>query len=277
MTRTEIEQCEICPANPNAKLLHLGAKIDGSDHIVALAGNPNVGKSTIFNQLTGLRQHTGNWPGKTVTRAEGAYVYDGKRYKVIDLPGTYSLLSTSTDEEIARDFILFGRPDVTVVVVDGTRIARNLNLVLQILDITDRLVVNVNLVDEAKRVGLSIDGRALARELGVPVVLTAARTGEGIPHLLHEIANLASGKVFTKPFRFVTTSKHVQRGVEQLSQLIQKAYPAIPNTRWIALRLLEGDQSIIDAIRHGELGLLATTGRRDEHVAVEGAGDERTQ
>ena len=127
--------------------------LDRVDHVIALAGNPNTGKSTVFNALTGLRQHTGNWPGKTVTRAEGAFEYSGKRYKLVDLPGTYSLLSTSLDEEIARDFILFGQPDVTVVVADASRLERNLNLVLQVLEITDRAVLCLNLVDEAQRHG----------------------------------------------------------------------------------------------------------------------------
>ena len=142
--------------------------MDDWDYIVALAGNPNTGKSTVFNALTGLRQHTGNWPGKTVTRAEGGFLFGEKRYKLVDLPGTYSLLSTSTDEEVARDFILFGQPSVTVVVVDATRLERNLNLALQVLEITDRVVIALNLIDEAKRNGISVDERRLSRDLGVP-------------------------------------------------------------------------------------------------------------
>ncbi|MDP6618418.1 MAG: FeoB small GTPase domain-containing protein, partial [Nitrospinota bacterium] len=149
------------------------------DYVVALAGNPNTGKSTVFNALTGLRQHTGNWPGKTVSRAEGGFLYGGNRYKLVDLPGSYSLLSAGYDEEIARDFILFGRPAVTVIVADANRLERNLNLVQQVLEITDRAVVCLNLMDEAKRHGLSVDDRRLARDLGVPVVPTAARYGEG--------------------------------------------------------------------------------------------------
>ena len=136
--------CEACPAHSASNLIKLGVNMESSDYVVALAGNPNTGKSTVFNSLTGLRQHTGNWPGKTVTRAEGGFVYNDKRYKLVDLPGTYSLLSTSTDEEVARDFILFGRPDVTIIVVDATRLERNLNLVLQILEITDRAVLCLN-------------------------------------------------------------------------------------------------------------------------------------
>ncbi len=133
--------CENCPVHNVANLVKLGVEMDGYNYIVALAGNPNTGKSTVFNNLTGLRQHTGNWPGKTVSRGEGGFEYNENKYKLVDLPGTYSLLSTSTDEEVARNFILFGQPDVTVIVVDATKLERNLNLVLQILEITDRAVL----------------------------------------------------------------------------------------------------------------------------------------
>ena len=130
--------CESCPAHRSGNLVRLGIDMTDWDYVIALAGNPNTGKSTIFNALTGLRQHTGNWPGKTVSRAEGGYSYAEKRYKMVDLPGTYSLLSTSLDEEVARNFILFGQPDVTIIVADATRLERNLNLALQVLEITDR-------------------------------------------------------------------------------------------------------------------------------------------
>jgi ferrous iron transport protein B len=119
------------------------------DMIIALAGNPNTGKSTVFNSLTGLNQHTGNWTGKTVTTAYGRYKYGQKNFVLVDLPGTYSLLSNSMEEEIARDFICFGNPHATVVVTDATRLERNLNLVLQILEMTNKVVVCVNLMDEA--------------------------------------------------------------------------------------------------------------------------------
>ena len=172
--------CHGCAASREEALVQLGISPGRFDYLVALAGNPNTGKSTVFNSLTGLRQHTGNWPGKTVARAEGGYQHGDHRFRLVDLPGTYSLQAGSPDEEVARDFVLFGQPDVTVVVVDATRLERNLNLVLQILEITDRVVVDLNLVDEARRHGIAVDERKLAAELGVPVVPTVARSGEGI-------------------------------------------------------------------------------------------------
>ena len=140
MTQTSSpESCETCPMHNAANLMKLGLDMEDWDYVIALAGNPNTGKSTVFNGLTGLRQHTGNWPGKTVSRAEGGFEYGDQRYKIVDLPGTYSLLATSMDEEVARDFILFGQPDVTVIVVDATHLERNLNLTLQVATLGNRL------------------------------------------------------------------------------------------------------------------------------------------
>lgn len=254
------QQCETCPVNPvnhDTAPVQLGANSSGSDFVIALAGNPNVGKSTVFNSLTGLRQHTGNWPGKTVTRAEGSYSYAGKRYKVIDLPGTYSLLSTSTDEEIARDCILFSRPDVTVVIADATRLERNMNLVLQVLEITDRAVMALNLMDEARRHGISVDDRTLMKELGIPVVPMSARTGEGLGLLLQSIQNVATGEFVCKPKRVWTQSGKLKKAVDHLAEQLQSAYPGLANVRWVALRLLEGDQRIAEAVRSGELERLS--------------------
>jgi len=249
--------CETCPAHNAAALLKLGVDMQDWDYVVALAGNPNTGKSTVFNALTGLRQHTGNWPGKTVTRAEGGFLYNERRYKLVDLPGTYSLLSASLDEEIARDFILFGRPDVTVVVVDATRLERNLNLVLQILEITDRAVVCLNLMDEARRHKLQVDERRLARDLGVPVVPTAARQGEGLAELLQAISDVVSGQTICKPHRIENEPPDLKRALSQLSAQIEAAFPGLPNARWVALRLLDGDERIAEAVRSGELGDLS--------------------
>ena len=153
------------------------------DDVILLAGNPNTGKSTVFNALTGLRQHTGNWPGKTVARAEGTFEYEGRQYGLIDLPGTYSLLSVSPDEEVARQALLSDEPALTIIVVDATRLERNLSLALQILSITSRVIICLNLVDEAQRHGVEVDAAALSEQLGVPVIPTAARSGQGLEAL----------------------------------------------------------------------------------------------
>jgi len=187
--------CDTCTHFNANGLKKLGVNTRNFDFVLALAGNPNTGKSTVFNALTGMRQHTGNWPGKTVTRAEGAFEYNSQKFKLVDLPGTYSLLSTSQDEEVARNFILFGKPDVTVIVVDASRLERNLNLVLQILEITNKAVLCLNLMDEAKRNSISIDERTLSRNLGIPVVPTSARFNKGIPELIQTINEVARGKI----------------------------------------------------------------------------------
>jgi len=245
--------CETC-AHFNADgLKKLGIRTDNFDFVVALAGNPNTGKSTVFNALTGLRQHTGNWPGKTVTRAEGGFEYNDQKYKLVDLPGTYSLLSTSEDEEAARDFILFGKPNVTVIVVDANRLERNLNLVLQILEITDKAVLCLNLMDEAKRNKISIDERTLSRDLGIPVVAASARFNEGIPNLIQTISEVANGTIICKPHRIKNVPENIEKAVKKLTIEIEKEFPNIPNSRWIAFRLLEGDAQIIKALKQGEL------------------------
>ena len=249
-----MNSCENCPVHNVSNLVKLGIDMEGFDYVITLAGNPNTGKSTVFNNLTGLRQHTGNWPGKTVTRAEGGFAYNNARYKAVDLPGTYSLLSTSTDEEVARDFILFGQPDVTIIVVDATRLERNLNLVLQVLEITDRAVVCLNLMDEAKRHNIEIDVRELSRELGVPVVPAAARQKEGMDELLRYVEQVATGKYICRPHRLKNKSKEVAGAIDELTKQITEAFPQLPNPQWVAMRLLEGDQSIIDALKSGELG-----------------------
>jgi ferrous iron transport protein B len=242
-------------------LLKLGVTMDNWNFVVALAGNPNTGKSTVFNALTGLRQHTGNWPGKTVTRAEGGFEYRGHRFKLVDLPGTYSLLAASPDEEAARDFLLFGRPDVTLVVMDATRVERNLNLVLQVLEITDRVVVCLNLMDEARRHGLQVDDRTLSRELGVPVIPASARYKQGLDQVLQAVSEVATGQFVCKPRRIQNEPPELKRAVADLTTRFASAFPGLPNPRWVALRLLDGDERIIQAIRQGELGELGSAPR----------------
>ncbi len=244
------EHCETCPAF--TQLEQMGIELDNFDRVIALAGNPNTGKSTLFNTLTGLKQHTGNWPGKTVTRAEGGFEFNTIRYKLVDLPGTYSLLSASQDEEVARDFILFGKPDCTIVVTDATALERNLNLVMQVTEITSNVVVAVNLMDEARRKGLEVDTRSLARDLGVPAIPIVARSGEGIHQLLSTVAEVIEGGIATKPRR-VQGTPEFQRAVEELALMIEGTAPGIPNARWLAIRLLDGDAKVEQALREGNL------------------------
>lgn len=265
--------CEACPAY--AHLEQMGVSLGQHDHLVALAGNPNTGKSSVFNALTGLRQHVGNWTGKTVTRAEGGYVFQGKRYKLVDLPGTYSLLTASEDEEIARNFLLFGQPDCTVVVADATALERNLNLALQVLEITNHVVICVNLMDEAKRKGLSVDARSLARDLGVPVVPTVARTKEGLHELVSTVAGVIAGSITTQPAR-PAAPPELEQAVEELMPLIHQLAPGIPNARWIALRLLDGDHKVRQALLSGELAELVAGQRgpveqRSRVIAMQGS------
>ena len=212
-------------------------------YTVALAGNPNTGKSALFNALTGLNQHTGNWPGKTVRVAEGFSMHKGAWFRLIDLPGTYSLLASSKEEEVARDFICFGAPDVTVVVTAAPCLERNLDLVLEILEVTSRVVVALNLVDEAYRKKISIDIQGLSSSLGVPVVPTVARLGRGLRRLMDTVKAVADRHIVTAPLQ----PKYDER-VEGIVNLIE---PWIENViqrdsrrlppRWIALRLLDGD------------------------------------
>lgn len=255
------EHCETCPAF--TQLEQMGIKVGDFDRVIALAGNPNTGKSTLFNTLTGLKQHTGNWPGKTVTRAEGGFEFNKVRYKLVDLPGTYSLLSASQDEEVARDFILFGQPNCTIVVTDATALERNLNLAMQVMEITDNVVVAVNLMDEARRKGLEVDARSLSRDLGVPAIPITARTGEGIHTLLGAVADVIEERTQTNPLR-VHGTPEFQRAVNELVPMIEQMAPGIPNARWLAIRLLDGDARVQKALSSGELADIVSRQQRED-------------
>ena len=219
------------------------------DKVVALAGNPNVGKSTVFNSLTGMNQHTGNWPGKTVANAQGRYRHQNTNFVLVDIPGTYSLMANSEEEEIARDFICFGGPDAVVVVADATCLERNLNLVLQTMEISKCAVLCVNLLDEAKKKKIRIDLEALSQKLGIPVVGTSARSGKGLNRLMDAVTALTREQSETHPME-ITYGEEIEQAVAMLQPALEDALAGRLNSRWVALKLLDGDESLLRSMRN---------------------------
>lgn len=221
------------------------------DFTIAIAGNPNVGKSTVFNSLTGLHQHTGNWPGKTVSNASGIATFNNKNFLLVDIPGTYSIMSNSQEEEIARDYICFGNPDCTVVVLDATCLERNLNLVYQILEITNKVVVCVNLLDEAKKKGIEIDLDKLSFTLGVPVVGTIARKKKTLNKLMQSVYEVCTENCSDELFKI-----EYPESIESAITIVEKSAKELlcsslfTNYRWISLKLLEGNSKIISSIEN---------------------------
>lgn len=222
-------------------------RITPVDKIVALAGNPNVGKSTVFNSLTGLKQHTGNWPGKTVTNAQGRYKHKDSHFIMVDLPGTYSLMANSIEEEVARDFVCFAEPNATVIVTDATCLERNLNLVLQTLEITDKVVVCVNLIDEAKRKKIRIDLKSLSKQLGIPVIGTNARKGQGLKELMDAVYAVSHDSD-TTPLK-ITYDETIEKAIEIIEPTAKAILKNKLNSRWIALKLMDGDKTLLKAIK----------------------------
>ena len=238
-------------------------------YTVALAGNPNVGKSTIFNSLTGMHQHTGNWTGKTVANAIGETIINDKEFTFVDIPGTYSIMSNSEEEEIARDYICFGNPDATVIVVDSTCLERNLNLVYQIMEITDNIIVCVNLLDEAKKKKIKIDLKKLEDLLGVPVVGTIAREKQTLENLKNTIYRVCEGEIrpHTKTVIYEQEiEENLEKIVEKLdTDLLVNEYSEKRNIvtdieveknkiskklcRWIAIKLIDGEEKILKSIQ----------------------------
>jgi ferrous iron transport protein B len=214
--------------------------------VIALAGNPNTGKSTVFNSLTGLHQHTGNWPGKTVTNARGEFNHKEKEYILVDLPGTYSLFAASVEEEVARDFVCFGNSDAVIVITDATCLERNMNLVYQVMELTDNVILCINLIDEAKKKNITIDKEGIEKDLGIPVVLTAARNGIGMEDLKDAVYNVASRKVKPK-LNNVIYDDYIEEMIDSIQPSVKEKAESV-NSRWLSLRLIDGDKGIIDTV-----------------------------
>jgi len=219
--------------------------------LIALTGNPNVGKSTVFNALAGEHQHTGNWPGKTIEKAEGHLSYKDKKITVVDLPGTYSLSAHSPEEVIARDFIIQGEPDVVIIIVDATLLERNLNLTLQILEITNKVVIALNFMDEVQQQGFTIDISTLEKKLRVPVIPTIAKEGTGIDELLHKTIAVSEEKIKTNPIQ-VNYGLTLERAIYKLEREIY-SIGIDGRSKWLALKLLEDDVEISSAFRSNRL------------------------
>lgn len=216
--------------------------------LVALAGQPNVGKSTLFNLLTGLHQHVGNWPGKTVERREGHFTFHGVSYQLVDLPGTYSLTAHSPEERIARDFIVRERPDVVIAIVDAATLERSLYLVAELLLLPAPLVVALNMVDVARQEGIQVEPEVLQAALGVPVVPMSATRGEGVATLLETVEQMARGDLPYAPRLPQIRPDHQEVQViirEQIAGYVPEPYPQ----DWVALKLLEGDPEVTEMLR----------------------------
>jgi ferrous iron transport protein B len=222
---------------------------DGKAITMALAGQPNVGKSTVFNLVTGLNQHVGNWPGKTVEQRTGSFEHDGVQVKIVDLPGTYCLTAGSPEEVIARDYIIHEQPDVVLVVINAASLERNLYLVAELVALPAPLVIGLNMMDVAQQEGFEIEPDVLAAALGVPVIPMVARRAEGVHELIDAGLRVARQDPAQEPSRPAIREDH-RKVLEHLYNLIEGYVPEPYTPEWIALKLLEGDQQVTEMMRH---------------------------
>ncbi len=251
-----------CHEHPHRSKRTRGAKsyrMEQTPRVVALAGNPNVGKSTVFNGLTGMKQHTGNWPGKTVANARGYCESAAYSYEMVDIPGTYSLMANSVEEEIARNFICFGGPDAVIVVCDATCLERNLNLVLQTMEISSRVIVCVNMMDEAKRKGIRIDMAELSRCLGVPVVGTAAKQKKSLKSLMDTLDQVIDGRLECHPYR-VKYPESVEKAIAMLQPVLERLLPPMAGA---AQEPELGQEPLPEYTRQPELGTEPESARQN--------------
>jgi small GTP-binding protein len=222
--------------------------------IVALAGNPNSGKTTVFNNLTGAHQHVGNWPGVTVEKKEGSCSYNGYNIKVVDLPGVYSLTAYSLDEVVARNFVVEEKPDVVVDVVDASNLERNLYLAVQLLEMGARLIIALNMMDEANSREYNIDVKELSRLFGAPVVPMIANRNRGAKELLEEVVKVAESNVPVKELK-VEYGREVEEEIAKLEKLISQSKLFLKySPRWLAVKLLEGDEEIVKKFKEIKVG-----------------------
>jgi len=213
--------------------------------VIALAGNPNSGKTTVFNNLTGAKQHVGNWPGVTVEKKEGSCSFRGYSIKVVDLPGVYSLTAYSPDEVVARNFVIDEKPDVVVDIVDASNLERNLYLAVQIMEIGAPLIIALNMMDAAESRRYKIDIEAISKEMGVSVIPMVANRNKGTDELLEEIVKVAEGRTEASGVR-IEYGREVENEISRLEEAISESPLASRySPKWLAVKLLEGDEEVI--------------------------------